>query len=157
MVSEKRRFPYRGMREESWNTRKDSGFSLTEMIVVVGAIAVMAAVLIPGMINVFKGTQAGTAEANLEHLNQAVLKYSHAVAELTNAVNSGIGDEQAVFTVLQARDESVPGSPYLPSNLSASASTDTNAYRAVWNGRMFQIVEPGTAGTGVDLSRLYNQ
>ncbi len=131
------------------------GFSLVEILVVVGVIAILAAISIPVIANVTRGANESAAESNLDHLNQAVLKYNNSITELTNAVDSGISDEQAVFALLQVRDAAVPGTPFLQADLGANSSASTNVYRARWNGRVFEIITPGTAGTGVNLSNLF--
>src|SRR4029079_6809281 len=96
-------------------------------------------------------SKAATAEANLEHLNQAVLKFNHASSELTNASASDSADELAIFATLQTRDATVLGSPFLGTNFRSSISDVETTYRASWNGRMFELVSPGNSGTGLDL------
>jgi len=127
------------------------GMSLVEVMIVIGVLAVIASILIPAMVGIVPGSKAATAEANLEYLNQAVLKFNHASTEITNAVESGGADEQAVFATLQARDATLPGSPFLGTNFRSNLSNTDTTYRASWNGRMFQLVSPGSAGTGLDL------
>lgn len=133
-----------------------AAFSLVELMVVVAILGILALIAVASITNVTRTGNEQTAAANLEHLNKAVLRYNHAVAELTNATNSGIDDERTVFTNLQW-DGSVidrPGSPYLEASFSLHASSATNTYRAVWNGRMYQLVFPGSNGTGIDLMKL---
>jgi len=129
----------------------ESGMSLVEIVVVISVLAVVVSILIPSIIGVVPGSQATTAEANLEHLNQAVLKFNHASSELTNASASDSTDEETIFATLQTRDATVFGSPFLNSNFLPNTSTSETAYRASWNGRMFQLVSPGNTGTGLDL------
>ena len=128
------------------------GFSLVEVIVVITVIGVVSAIALTVITNVRRSAQVETADANLEHLNQAVLRYNHALSEITNAVGEGA----IVFSNLQVRNtnDPIPGSPFLESNLVFRSSSATNTIRAVWNGRMFEARGLGTNGTGLDLERL---
>jgi type II secretory pathway pseudopilin PulG len=134
-----------------------AAFSVVEVLVVVGAIGVIAAVLIPSIVNVMKSASDEAAAANLEILNHAVLKYNHAVSEITRSADSGFSDEQDVMGLLKTRDALVPGSPFLNPGTSAVESEDEETYRAAWNGRMFQLVEPGQQATGLHLMKMNSQ
>jgi len=125
--------------------------SLIEILIVLGVLAVIISIMIPSITGVVPASRATAAEANLEHLNQAVLKFNHASADLTNAAASDSTDELAIFAALQTRDATVLGSPFLGSNFSPNTSSSETTYRAAWNGRMFELVAPGSSGTGLDI------
>jgi len=129
--------------------------SFVEIMIVIGVLAVIVAIVLPSVTGVIPASRGGTAEANLELLNQAVLKFNHGSAELTNAADAGdTSDEQEVFSALQTRDTTVIGSPFLGSEYAISASSSETTFRAQWNGRMFELIAPGASGTGLDLLQL---
>lgn len=135
------------------------GFSLVEIIVVIGVIAVLVGVLIPTITQVIPAARETVYEANLEKLNQAVWKYNHAMGEFEQSGKTGEGKALAVGQKLQEagsrNPESTnysPGAPYLEPTLSLVETSNDSAYRAEWNGRMFLLLEPGTTGTGLDLA-----
>lgn len=130
--------------------------SLPEMMVVIAVLGIVAAIALPNISNVLPSAREATARANLEHLNQRVLKFNYANWELVLASEGGSGDELAIAHSLQYRsaNDPTPGSPYLQPTLSLVTSSDDATYRAAWNGRSFQMLEPGTAGTGLDLSKM---
>lgn len=126
--------------------------SFLEVMIAIGVLAVIVSFVIPSITNVVPASQSATAETNLERLNQAVLKYNHVSEELTTAdIADSLADEQTVFTALQTRDANVLGSPFLGSEYSLQSSSSDTAYRAFWNGRMFEMIPVGATGTGLDL------
>ena len=129
---------------------------MVEVMVVIGVLSVVAAIVIPSISHLLPGAREATATANLEHLNQGVLKFNYANWELVLASEGGSDDELAIVRSLQYRSSSdpTPGSPYLEPTLSLVESSDDSTYRAAWNGRTFQMRTPGTAGTGLDLSKM---
>jgi prepilin-type N-terminal cleavage/methylation domain-containing protein len=56
--------------------------------------------------------------------------------------------QQAVLT-MQMRDPLVPGSPLLPINYRPDMSSEPVDYRARFSGGRFQLLPPGTPGTGL--------
>ncbi|MBE2204257.1 MAG: prepilin-type N-terminal cleavage/methylation domain-containing protein [Chthoniobacterales bacterium] len=133
-----------------------AGFSLTELLVVIAVLAIIAGIGIPAIIGVFSSSNQEVARRNLNVLNGAVLNFNQSNWELVLAAASGSDDEQKIFDSLRYRAATnpTPGSPYLPENAAFVATSGTNTYRARWNGRMFEIVVPGTNGTGLDLMKM---
>ena len=134
----------------------NAAMSLAEMLVVVAFLAIVAAIAIPSISGLVTSSNYQTARRNLNFLNGAVLGFNQSNWELVLAASSGSDDEQAIFESLRYRDATnpAPGSPYLPPTATFVASSDASAYRAKWNGRMFEIVVPGTDGTGLDLMKI---
>lgn len=132
------------------------GMSFAEVMIVLGVLVVVISVIVPSVTNVVPSVKESTAEANLEQLNKAVLKFGQANWELTLPVASDASDELAIFRSLQYRAASnpSPGSPYLEPRLAFVETDDSTVCRAQWNGRMFQMISPGSTGTGLDLSRM---
>jgi type II secretory pathway pseudopilin PulG len=133
-----------------------SGVSLTEMLIVIAFLAIVAAVSIPSIVGAVKSSSDTTAVRNLNYLNGAVIAFNQSNWELVLTASSGSDDEQAIFDSLRYRAATNPaaGSPYLPPTATFSASSATNDYRAQWNGRMFRVVSPGSNGTGLDLMKI---
>jgi len=135
---------------------RERGMSFTEVMVVLGVLAVLIGVLVPSIINVVPNSRRTTAEANLEQLNKAVLKFNQINWELQLTADAGgTDDELAIFRSLQYRDTSnpSPGSPYLEPRLVFVGTDDDGVHRGFWNGRMFELLPPGTDGAGLDLMR----
>jgi hypothetical protein len=124
------------------------------MMVVLAVICVVVGIIVPTVTNVLPSSKASLADTNTNILNQSVLKHNQVTAELAVAAVSDGTDEQSVASALQTRDAASPGSPFLSPGMSMTLSSDANTYRAVWNGRMFEVLSPGSTGTGLDLLRM---
>ncbi len=135
---------------------ENAGFSLVEMIIVIAVIGIMASIGIPMIANTVSSSSRRTADRNAKVLNGAVIAFGEQNWELVLASSEGSDDELAIFESLRYRDATnpAPGSPYLPPNATFVASSDTTTHRAVWNGRMFELVPAGSAGTGLDLMKV---
>lgn len=135
-----------------------SGMSLTEVLVVICFLAIVASLAVPSISNVLFSSSYETAKRNNNLLNGAVLAFNQGNWDLILTASAGSDDELAIFDSLRYRNPDVrlaaPGSPYLPPNATFVASSATNTYRARWNGRMFEILPVGTSGTGLDLMKI---
>ena len=129
---------------------------MIEVLVVVGVLAIITTISIPVVSNIFSESNFAAARRNLNYLNGAVVAFNNSNWELVLAASAGSDDEQKIFDSLRYRAPTNPaaGSPYLPETAAFVADSDTSTYRAVWNGRMFGIVVPGSNGTGLDLMKL---
>ena len=136
--------------------RATGGMSLVEVLIVVAFLAIVAAICIPSISGVVSSSNYETAKRNLNYLNGAVIGFNESNWELVLAASPGISDEQAVFNSLCYRASTTPspGSPYLPPTATLVPTSDASTYRAMWNGRMFSIVVPGSNGTGLDLMKI---
>lgn len=135
-----------------------SGMSLTEVLVVICFLAIVAALAVPSISHVLFSSSYETANRNMNLLNGAVLAFNQGNWDLVLTTSAGSDDELAIFDSLRYRNPdarlAAPGSPYLPPNATFVATSATNAFRARWNGRMFEILPTGTAGTGLDLMKI---
>jgi len=135
-----------------------AGMSLTEVLVVICFLAIVAALAVPSISNVLFSSSLETANRNMNLLNGAVLAFNQSNWDLVLTTSAGSDDELAIFDSLRYRNPDVrlasPGSPYLPPNATFVATSASNTFRARWNGRMFEILPTGTGGTGLDLMKV---
>jgi prepilin-type N-terminal cleavage/methylation domain-containing protein len=129
-------------------------FSLVELLITVGVIAVLSAVALPVFTGWTESAAANVARRNLNFLNGAVVAFNNAKSEIDQASAADASDELAVFTLLQTADPDAKGSPFLSTNLRCITTSSEDTYRASWNGRFFQMLAPGAAGSGVDLQAM---
>ena len=136
--------------------RRCGAFSLPELLVTIGVIAIIATVVIINISGVDRDATLIVAERNLNLLNSAVNNFNSTRWELVLSPNPGTSDERAIFYSLQQRDSAnpSPGSPALQTTVPFAVTSSEEAYRGIWNGRFFQILVPGTIGEGVDLGGL---
>jgi len=119
-------------------------------------VATKDAALAAIAIQSYQGIQASARETvardNLALLNRGLLHFSQTNWDIVlSRVDSSANDELAILHTLQWRDPTggTPGSPYIPINFSDTVSTSTDDYRIQWNGSAFELLLPGTVGTGL--------
>lgn len=136
--------------------RRSLGFSLPELLVTLAATTIMAGVAIAIAWGFRENTARQVCERNLNLLNGAVNAFNNGSWELVLAPANDTSDEMAIFYTLQHRDAQnpVPGSPYLQTSLPFVASSSAEKHRARWNGRYFEFLPAGSAGSGLDLEAL---
>lgn len=131
-----------------------TALSLVEVLIVVAIIAVLASIIIPQFVGVGAATERALAQRNLNMLNSAANAFSQSDRLLGGLVGAGQPNkEEAVLAYLYAYNPAapIPGSPFLDPVHTFTVITATNKFRASWNGRVFELINRGTAGTGVDL------
>ena len=130
------------------------GFSMTEMVIAISVIGVLAGIVIPGLTSTLSGSKETMAIEKLETLNQALNAYGHAYKEYTYTPNNSSGtDELTVLLDLQYRNpneaKALTGSPFVRTNYRPGTSSDSSDYRIVWTGMRFKLLRPGDTGTGI--------
>ena len=127
-----------------------SAFSLPELLIVIATIGILAAIGIQSYRGIHAATRESVARDNLALLNRAVLHYGQTVSDVTVTPTSGsAADELAILSTLKTRDPAIPGSPYLEINFRDTVASGSDTYRIQWNGRAFELLMPGTTGTGL--------
>jgi prepilin-type N-terminal cleavage/methylation domain-containing protein len=124
-----------------WARAVQAGFSMTEMVITVSVIGVIATILIPAMTGVVVGSQEALANQKLEVLNQGLDSYA---------------DELTVVLDLQYRNPDAnrapTGAPFVIPEYRPSPSSSTADYRIMWTGYRFKLIRPGQSGTGIKVA-----
>jgi prepilin-type N-terminal cleavage/methylation domain-containing protein len=134
-------------------------FSLPEMLVTVAVIGILAGIAVPVVSNLVPSSRLETARRNLNLLNGAVVAFNQASHELSLEASGDSTDALAIIRSLQYAAPSgsvnfTPGAPFFDPLAAVEVTSSDDSYRARWNGRVFVLLEPGVAGSGVDLLRL---
>lgn len=131
--------------------RKTAGFSLGEMLVVICIIGILAGVAVVAVPRTLDGSKVAVARNLVETLNSGLHRFNQGNYELMVTSTASATDELAVLRTLQYRNSAAPviGSPYVRNDWNPVSSGNTVDYRIKWSGSMFQLVEPGVAGTGL--------
>jgi prepilin-type N-terminal cleavage/methylation domain-containing protein len=130
----------------------EAGYSLMEMLVVIIVISILTGAALSAYKGMTRGTQLGVAQRKVDQLNGAVAKYSQVSWVFDVAADDASGDDELlVLRSLQWRDpiDPVHGSPFYNANWAPAASSDEDTFRIRWNGQGYDLIEPGTAGTGL--------
>ena len=131
-----------------------AGFTLVELVTTIAILAILSAVAIQSYSNVRESAQESVARDTAAILNRALLHFNQANWDIVlDAVPGSTSDELAVLRSLKWRDpvpaQATPGSPYMPANFSEAVSSLEDDYRIRWNGNIFELLGPGTAGSGL--------
>ena len=133
--------------------RGSAAFSLAEIVVVVAIIGVLSAVAIPVYSNLHSASEKAVANDHVEALNRAVTNFSHTCWKFPTAANaSSTDDEFAVIRSLQYKfpaNKLKPGSPFFDPSYDPKSSSNSSYLRIRWNGKGFELLDRGQAGTGL--------
>lgn len=128
-------------------------FTLTELIVTVAIVGLLASIAIPIYSNVRDASEKAVAEDHVEALNRAVNTYSQTCWKLPVAANAAsTADELLVLRSLQYQFPAASlklGSPYFDTKYDPPSSSNSSHLRIRWNGKSFELLPPGSAGTGL--------
>jgi type II secretory pathway pseudopilin PulG len=139
----------------SANYQTVQALSLTELLVVVTVITILAAVVIPQMVGLSRPAEQAAAQETMERVNRAINLHEQSQTAITVSPTPGFADEMAVLALLQTRDDAIPGSPFLDANLRYPQTSDDTRPRGFWDGEYFRLLTPGEEGSGLDFARPY--
>ena len=129
---------------------KLAAFSLPEMIVTVAVIGIMSGIMVKVFSNVKRQSSEIIATEVMEAVNLGVKKFSQGNYKITTSADPDSADDEAsVLALLQTRDDSVPGTPFVRPDWNPIASSSADDYRLQWGGQIYQLLKPGTAGQGI--------
>jgi len=133
---------------------RSRAFSFTEVLVTIAIIGIMTAIAIPSITRTDQAAKAEVANQIVTSINRAISAYRQCASEITLNANSDTGeDEASIMALLTVADSGVVGSPFLHGPKWPHAeSADDATYRVRWNGRFFEVLPPGTAGTGLKVN-----
>jgi hypothetical protein len=106
------------------------------------------------MISKFSNVKTASSDiiANemVEVVNLGTKKFNQIAYKITTASDRDAAtDEAAILVLLQTRDITIPGSPFVRPNWSPVASDSEEDYRIEWLGRAFVLLKPGEPGHGL--------
>lgn len=132
------------------------GFSMTEMVITISIIGVLAGIAISSIGGTYNGSRDAIAQEKVETLNQALNAYAHAWKEYQfPPINGNFADELTVLLDLEYRDpnpdKALVGSPFLRPDYRPTGSTSVDDYRIEWTGLRFKLLKPGVAGAGIKI------
>ncbi len=144
----------RGNRTTFLPASRKSGFSMTEMVIVISMLGVLAGLAVQSFGQYLGGAKDAVAAARQEMLNQAVYRFAQQNYEMVFArMDGGVADELVILRTLQYRDPNInraqSGSPYMDPRYSPVASSDSTDYRLRWTGKLYELLMPGQSGTGI--------
>jgi prepilin-type N-terminal cleavage/methylation domain-containing protein len=131
------------------------GYSLPEIMVTIAIVGVLASIALVAFGNVGDATRLAQAENIIAQLNGALRGFGQGNWDIRTTKDDGsTTDEFKVLRTLQYKPPASSGrfdsgAPYYPPSWNPSVSSATTQFRVRWNGRNFQLLVPGTAGTGL--------
>jgi prepilin-type N-terminal cleavage/methylation domain-containing protein len=136
---------------------RESGFSMSEMVIVISILGVLAGVALISMTGAYGAAEDTLAANRLETLNRALYQFSQQNYELVfNPRAESATDEMFVLRTLEYRNPDTNkakiGSPYVTPCYNPTTSSVPEDFRIRWNGRMFELLRPGQSGTGLKVT-----
>jgi type II secretory pathway pseudopilin PulG len=127
---------------------------MTELTIVISILGVLATITMTSFNHLLSGGKDAIAAERREMLNQALHRFCQYNYEmLFNRMDSSAADEMVILRTIQYREEDEDrakiGSPYLDPRYNPITSADLTTYRFRWTGSLYEMLKPGTAGTGI--------
>ncbi len=133
------------------------GFSFTEMVTTISLLGILAGVVVTRLGGTYENSRAALATERLEILNRNLKERAASMKEyvLTRS-DASTDDEFLVLMDLQYRhpdpEKADFNSPYIDPHYRPAKSSSTLDYRLRWTGRMFELLKPGTTGSGLKVA-----
>lgn len=125
-------------------------FSITEMVMAIAIMGIIAAIVISGYGDLQESSRTTLANERVEMLNRAMSSYAIANREIVGTPLIGSDqDEQLILMTLQMREAGALTGPFVTPTYLPVGSSNPNDYRMRFNGVRFELIPPGTAGTGL--------
>ncbi len=134
-----------------------AGFSMTELVIVISILGVLATIAVNTFPSLLESSKVVVASDRVESLNRALHTFAQQNYEMVfNRMDSSGADEMVVLRTIQYRnpdiDRAKVGSPYFDPRYNPVVSSNATDYRIRWFGRGYELLGPGTAGTGIKMN-----
>jgi len=128
------------------------GFSVTEMVMAISIMGILAAIIMGNYGDLQNSTRVTLANQRLEMLNQSLGRYATAFREIIGApLLATDQDEQLILMTLQMEQNAEVRGPFTPPTYRPRGSSSANDFRMRFNGVRFELLLPGSAGTGLKI------
>ncbi len=136
------------------NCLRGNGFSMTELVIVISTLGVLATVAITSFSHLLGSGKSAIAEERREMLNQGLHRFAQENYEMIfSRLDSATADEMVILRTIQYRNpnplRSKTGSPYVDPRYNPLVSSDSKEYRLRWTGRNYELLRPGVSGSGL--------
>ncbi|GEP44978.1 type II secretion system protein [Brevifollis gellanilyticus] len=131
-----------------------AGFSMSEIIMTISILGILATVVILNLGSNYEAIKLTLAQEKVEMLNRGLGERAASFKEYTESAASGaVWDESLLLLTLQYRDPDDDiadlNSPYIDPRYRPKTSASDKDFRLQWNGRRFELLRPGTTGSGL--------
>lgn len=130
------------------------GYSVTELVIVVSIMGTLAGIAVGSFNQFLGGAKGALAQERVESLNQGLHRFAQQNYELLfSPVSTATADELVILRTLQYRhedpDRATIGSPFADPRYNPVANSSVDEYRIRWAGKSYELLKPGTPGTGL--------
>jgi type IV pilus assembly protein PilA len=134
------------------NLKKQSGFSLIELLIVVAIIGIIAAIAVPNLLAARRSANDASAQQTLRNINSAQAVYESGIGQGNYSNNLGLlggganSSEVGLIDSTVVNATSTPKSGFTITALGTVAKTNTNA--ATWSARNIPSATTSISRTG---------
>lgn len=134
--------------------RSARGYSVTELVIVISIMGTLAGIAVGSFNQFLGGAKGALAQERVESLNHSLHRFAQQNYELLfSPVHTATADELVILRTLQYRHEdpnrATIGSPFADPRYNPVASSSVDEYRIRWAGKSYELLKPGTPGTGL--------
>lgn len=127
---------------------------MSELVIVISIIGVLAGIAVGSFHQFMGGAKDALAVTRQEMLNQALSHFAQQNYDMQfNPMDLSVADEMVILRTLQYRDPDPDrakfASPYMDPRYNPVSSSSSSTYRLRWNGKLFELLNPGDSGTGL--------